>query len=128
MKEEQGAKKLKNRLKLASMYVKIDGASKAFESKENMGINENEDKDENKEELDKAESLLIVEQQLDSLQEHLHKQNGYKYWIAAIFVILNFIIFFWAVIPLVNYLINNLHNASVLKAALDGSKFIPDNF
>lgn len=44
MRGERGAKNMKNRLKLAATYVKVEGASKTFEA----GINEND----NKEDLD----------------------------------------------------------------------------
>ena len=78
--------------------------------------------------MDKTESLLVVEQHLISLREQLAKQNGYKYWIAALFLILFFVLFFCALVPLVNYLLNNLQDPSLLKAALDGSKLIPEKF
>lgn len=62
------------------------------------------------------------------MRDHLSKQNGYKYWIAALFLVIDFALFFWVLIPIINYLLNNLRDPSVLKAALDGSKLIPDNF
>jgi hypothetical protein len=74
------------------------------------------------------EKLVAIENDLIKLRETLDQQNGYKYWALAFFAILDFALFFWAIIPLINYLTNNLRPASMLKDALDGSKFIPENF
>ena len=43
-------------------------------------------------------------------------------------MVVDFALFYWAVIPLVNYLLGNLRESSVLKDALDKSGFIPKDF
>jgi hypothetical protein len=74
------------------------------------------------------EELVKIEHDLIGLRELLDSQNGYKYWALGFFAILDFAIFFWAVVPLINYLTNNLRAAEVLKKALDNSNFIPKDF
>jgi len=58
----------------------------------------------------------------------LDRQGGYKYWAIALLTALDFVLFFWVVIPIVDYFLNNLKNPAVLKAALDKSGFIPADF
>ena len=58
----------------------------------------------------------------------MDRQNGWKYWVFTFFAIALLALFYYAVIPLVNYAFNNLKYPSVLKKALDDSKLIPTNY
>lgn len=51
-----------------------------------------------------------------------------KYWVLLFCTVFLFVLFFFAIVPLIDFLLNNLKPASVLKDALDAAKFIPDNF
>ena len=51
---------------------------------------------------------MNIEKKLDSLQNYLDYQNSYKYWTIVPFTILSFMLVYWAVIPIINYLTDNL--------------------
>ena len=78
--------------------------------------------------MEVVEQLMNIEKKLDSLQNYLDYQNSYKYWTIVPFTILSFMLVYWAVIPIINYLTDNLQPASNLKDALDHTGFIPKDF
>jgi len=93
-------------MNLAASLVKIND----IKNGDNTKVNDAE----NNVDEEVAEKIMKVESDLDNLKNKLDRQNGFKYWAIAFFTILDFILFFWVIIPIINYLLNNLQPASKL--------------
>lgn len=83
------------------------------------------DKEEDGDDEHKIESLIAVERELDQLIEGQNRKLGYKWYAVVLVGVVNFLLFYYGVIPAVVYLFASTKESSVLREALVKASLIP---